>query len=157
MPTLTMKSSRASPFIKGFTLIELMIVIAIVAILSSIALPSYSSYVARSKRADARGQLLQAAQFMQRFYAANDQFVVDRAGTPIATAMPVSLRQSPSQGTALYALVITASAAPAGYTLTMAPVAGASMANDPCGSYTLNSSGVRGVTGGTLSLDECWK
>jgi type IV pilus assembly protein PilE len=52
--------------ISGFTLIELMIVVAIVAILASIALPSYTSYIARARRADARTQLRQAAQFMQR-------------------------------------------------------------------------------------------
>ena len=41
--------------------------------------------------------------------------------------------------------------------LTMAPVSGTSMASDKCGSYTLTSTGVRGVTGATLSRDECWK
>ena len=51
----------------GFTLIELMITLAVIAILTMIALPSYSSYLARAKRADARSQLVQAAQFMQRF------------------------------------------------------------------------------------------
>lgn len=138
----------------GFTLIELMIVVAIVAILASIALPSYTSYVARAKRADARGQLLQAAQFMQRFYAANDQYVNDRAGNNISTQIPAALARSPADGNQVYALTVSATTST--YTLTMAPVAGSSMAADLCGSFTLTSTGIRGVTG-TKSRDECWK
>ena len=50
----------------GFTLIEVMIVVAIVAILSAIALPSYTEYIRRSHRADARAGLLQAQQWLER-------------------------------------------------------------------------------------------
>ena len=50
----------------GFTLIELMIVLAIVGILSAIAFPSYTKYVAKGKRAEARAALLESAQYMER-------------------------------------------------------------------------------------------
>ena len=150
---------------KGFTLIELMVTVAIVGILASIALPSYSSYVARARRADARTQLLQAAQFMQRFYAANDSYAANRAGTDVFAIMPDSLKMSPAGGPAIYQLNTAVAAAgnyakvanTADYTLTMAPVSGAAAATDACGMFTITSTGVRGVTGGTKSRDECWK
>nr|WP_255532211.1 MULTISPECIES: type IV pilin protein [unclassified Polaromonas] len=73
-----------------------MVTVPFVAVLAAIALPSYASYVARARRADARGQLVHAAQFMQRFYAANDSFSKDRAGNDVINQVPASLKQSPS-------------------------------------------------------------
>ncbi|WP_375122151.1 type IV pilin protein [Variovorax sp. WS11] len=68
---------------RGFTLIEVMIVVAIVAILSAIAYPSYLESVRKSKRAEARAQLMEAAQYMQRFYSQNDSFISSvRSGRP---------------------------------------------------------------------------
>jgi type IV pilus assembly protein PilE len=141
---------------RGFTLIEIMVVVAIVAIITAIALPSYTSYVARAKRADARTQLLQAAQFMQRFYAANDAFDLDRSGGTNSGGekIPANLKRSPSDGAEVYSLSATATST--AYTLTMVPLTTGSMAGDACGSFTLNSTGVRGVTG-TESRDTCWK
>ena len=137
----------------GFTLIEVMIVVAIIAILSAITIPSYTSYVSRANRADARGQLLQAAQFMQKFYGANDKFDSDRAGNAVIDQIPPSIKQSPADGTKLYDLSVTATAG--SYTLTMAPTG--KMASDACGTFTITSTGVRGVTGGSLTRDTCWK
>lgn len=139
---------------RGFTLIEIMITVAIVGIVAAIALPSYRSYVDRARRADARAQLMQAAQFMQRFYTANDQYVNDRAGNNISTQMPSNLMRSPTDGPQIYALTVDATVS--NYTLTMAPLSTSTLANDACGSFTLTSTGVRGVTG-TQSRDVCWK
>lgn len=162
--------SRHHKTSRGFTLIELMITVAIIGLLASIALPSYSSYIARARRADARTQLTQAAQFMQRFYSANDSYSTDRASNAVLTAIPSNLKRSPADGTAIYQLNTSIAAAgtyavtttATTYTLTMAPISGGAAANDKCGMLTLTSTGVRGCNiGGTACTtsqrDDCWK
>lgn len=155
-------SARSS----GFTLIELMITVAIVGILAAIAVPSYASYIAKARRADARTQLVQVAQFMQRFYAANDSFSKDRAGIDVIDLIPGSLKQAPVDGSKIYDLTIPLGSAPLtnpmGFTLRMVPVATGPMRKDACGSFTLTSTGVRGVlvngvAGASTLRDTCWK
>lgn len=145
----------------GFTLIELMVVVTIIGILSAIAFPAYTSYVAKARRADARTQLVQVAQFMQRFYAANDSYAQDRASNAVINQVPAALKISPPEGGKLYDLTIPTATATA-YEIRMVPVALGSMGSDMCGTFTLTSTGVRGVmiggVAGSASLrDTCWK
>lgn len=149
--------------LRGFTLIELMIVLAILGLLGAIALPSYTSHTAKAYRADARAQLIQAAQFMQRFYSANDSFKADRKGNAILSQIPEVLLHAPTQGTAIYDLSIPeVSLSEQNYTLLMTPAASGKMATDECGTFTLTSTGVKGVMVGTTPgnstlRDKCWK
>lgn len=155
--------SRSASRTSGFSLIEIMIVVAIISILASVALPAYTSHVAKARRADARGQLVQVAQFMQRFYAANDRYDVDRANNAVLGQVPTNLQNSPADGAAMYTLDIpAASLTVSSYEIRMVPIVGGPMASDQCGTFTLTSTGVRGcIVGGsvcsTALRDTCWK
>jgi type IV pilus assembly protein PilE len=123
-----------------------MIVVAIVAILASIALPSYSEYVKRGNRASARAALMEAAQFLERFYAANDAYDVNKAG--VTVALPSTLQAVPTDSPK-YDLTVTATSN--GYTLTATP-----RASDMCGNLTLTNTGAKG-TSSSLTVQECWR
>lgn len=130
---------------QGFTLIEVMIVVAIVAILSAIAVPSYQEYIRRGHRAEVRAALLQASQWMERAATANGTY-------PLAAAFPASLTTIQS---GRYTIAV-ASATGAAYTLTATPAVG--QVGDKCGNYTLTQTGARGAASQTTGalVTECW-
>ena len=113
------KSPSGQRKIGGFSLMELMIVVAIVAILGSIAYPSYLNQVTKSRRTDAQAVLMEAAQFMERFYTENNRYDQDTGGT--AVALPAQLQESPRDGgTKSYDITVQASTAST-YTLRATP------------------------------------
>lgn len=136
---------------RGFTLIELMVTVAIVSILAAVALPSYRDHVRQSSRADAKAVLLDNTQFMERNLTEANRY--DQTSAGAATALPYT--QSPKTGTANYTIgFASGSLAATTYTLQAAPTGG--MTGDACGTLTLTHTGVKGVTGGTLTAADCW-
>ncbi|MBC7699654.1 MAG: type IV pilin protein [Massilia sp.] len=143
----------------GFTLIELMIVVAIVGILAAIAYPSYTQYVQRSRRVEAEAVMLEAAQFMQRFYSAHNSYKTQINGTT-AVVLPDSMSRSPknsTDSTKQYSISLPANNLSA-TTFTLQAEPTGSMASDKCGTLTLTQTGVKGVaTDATATVKDCWK
>jgi type IV pilus assembly protein PilE len=144
----------------GFTLVELMIVVAIIGILGAIAYPSYANYVRRSHRAEAQTALQQAAQFMQRFYAAHNAYDKTLAGAD--NALPTNLDHIPASGATTYNIsIVTANAKLTATTYQLQAVPTGSMSSDQCGTLTLNHLGQKNVViGGAETPSEipnCWK
>lgn len=146
---------RPRTMMRGFTLIEILIALAIVGILATIAVPSYFEYIRRANRAEAKAQLMEAAQYMQRFYSLHNGYDVQRDGTT-RVALPDSLKKSPRNGNTRYNIAIV-SATPVDYQLSATPVS-----NDACGVFLLDSVGRRTtntskVQGSKLSAEVCWR
>jgi type IV pilus assembly protein PilE len=156
---------------RGFTLMELLITMAILSILAAVAIPSYAAYVERSKRAAARSGLMAAASFLERNFATNGCYnfttvVACQQQSGTALTLPAGLAVAPSEGRASYAITLSTSASATGqaYTLTATPCgsagscpAGSDPFTDPkCGSLTLTHTGARGRSG-SEDVATCWQ
>jgi len=129
---------------RGFTLVELVIACAIVAILAAIAIPSYSAQIQKSRRSDAKSALLGAAGQMERF-------LTERGTYATATLGSGGVYANTSQN-GYYSLSLSNLTA-SSYKLNAVP-AGAQI-GDACGTLTYTDQGVKGVTG-SLSVADCW-
>jgi len=140
-------------FSRGFTLIEMMIVVALVGILTAVAIPSYQEYMRRGARSEAKAGLLQAAQWMERAATVSGVYPT-AANTNNANFFPSGLRSVPSNR---YAIALPAAdSTNVAFVLTATPQN--AQTGDKCGTFTLAHNGQRGNTGlksGATSAD-CW-
>lgn len=122
---------------KGFTLIELMITVAIMGILAAIALPSYQQYVIRANRSAAQSVMMDIANLEQQFLLANRAYA-NTATLVYALPTEVSAKYG-------YTITVDNAATPPSYIITFTPPSGGSQSSD--GALTLNSTGVKSPSG----------
>jgi type IV pilus assembly protein PilE len=125
----------------GFTLIELMIVVAVIGILAIIAYPAYTSQIMKGQRTDAKAALMSAAQNLERCYTEYNAY--NNAACP---ALPA---RSPEGYYSIVATALTASS----FTLTATPISGAVAHDTDCMSFILDN---KGAQSSTPSGNQCW-
>ncbi|MNV28858.1 Fimbrial protein precursor [compost metagenome] len=126
----------------GFTLIELMITVAVVAILAAVAIPSYSEHVRKSRRAQAKADLVELAQQLERFHTVQNTY----------NGMTLPFTQSPRDGKSYYALSLSGAATSSSFTLQAVP--GTGQDKDKCGTLTLDQAGRKTPTAAKVA--GCW-
>ena len=129
---------------QGFTLLELMIVIAVVAILATIAFASYQDQIVKSRRAAGASCLQERAQFMERFYTTNLTYV----GAPAPAACDTEV--SPH-----YTVSFVADPTARAFTLQAVPQGGQATRDTKCATLTINQQGAR-TESGTATEADCW-
>lgn len=125
----------------GFSLIELMIAIVIVAILASVAYPSYQEYLRRGARADAQAHMMDIAGRQGQFLIDNRAYAASLAALGVTTPTSVASK---------YTITLDAGGTPPTFTITATPTG--DQANDTCGTLTLDNSGAKTASG----TGTCW-
>lgn len=161
---------RLIPRQGGFTLIEMMVVVAVIGILAAVAYPSYREFVAKAKRADVAAMLSSAQQWMERFYSENFRYDKNSAGVAVTdkTQFPTyfSVSPMPGQGSPVYDVtVVVVDGTRDVYSLKAVRKAGSSMAGDRCGDYYLDQYGRKELKNFSSkhfatkqdALNYCWK
>jgi type IV pilus assembly protein PilE len=134
----------------GFSLIELMIVVAIIAILAAIAYPSYTAHVIKTHRVAAEGCLSEYANYMERFYTTNLNYKQDSSGT--ANTLPSLDCQSAAQTGNYYSYDLPSSSlSSTSYVITATPTS--SQNDTECGTLSLDQAGTRKASTGATT---CW-
>ncbi len=144
---------RAKP--GGFTLVELLIAIVIVAILTAIAIPGYRSYVQRAQRAEAKTTLLRIQAAQEKFFVQYNRYAAD-----LAPAVPDGLGIPAITETGLYAVALAILDGGTGFRVTATALPGASQDDDArCASFSIDHNGLKGAANSAAadSTRECWR
>jgi type IV pilus assembly protein PilE len=134
---------------RGFTLIELMLVVAVIGVLAAIVYPSYQDSVRKARRTEARAALASVAQLMERYYTESNTY----ATATIVAGATGTIPYDNKTENQYYDIQFTGALNATQFTIQATPHAGTTQANDTCTSFTLDQTGARGAT---PSVAECW-
>ena len=150
----------------GFTLVELMIVVVIVSILASIAIPAYNTQIRKSRRTEAKTALLDLAGREERYFNANTQTnAYTNAPALLGYAPSMTTMQNYPVGSGYYTVTVTPTAAvptatpptPASFSISATPV-GDQSKDVQCGTFTVTSTGAQSANGTDPNANtNCWK
>jgi type IV pilus assembly protein PilE len=137
---------------RGFTLIELMVTVVIIAILARLAIPQIRNQIREARRTDAKTALLDIASREERFYATNNTYTSNMANLFASGASwPLQIPDSTSPNYSISAPTVTSTS----FAVAAVPVSSADQNNDSCATYTLNYLGVQGNMNNTITTG-CW-
>jgi len=141
-----MLSSQIGKPVRGFTLIEVMVVVVILGIVAAIAIPSYTDQVVRSNRAEAKSILMNTAQALERCYTRFSAYDADECNVSFPIDSDTGKYQMPAADQTIDQ---------AAFELTAVPQGSQATRDTECGNFTLEQNGARDVSG-SGTVDDCW-
>jgi type IV pilus assembly protein PilE len=137
---------------RGMTLVELLTVMVVLAVLASVAIPSYRNYLIRANRSDAKSALMQVQAAQEKFYLQNNAYSDD-----VAAASPAGLGLADTTTNRFYTISVELEEGGQSYTASATPTTeGGQSADTKCGIFSINDIGRREVSG-TQGATACWK